>query len=29
MTEVIFFIGLFVLSGIIIVIDNQQWDRKK
>lgn len=29
MTEVIIFIGMFVLTGIIIVSDNQQWDRKK
>jgi hypothetical protein len=29
MVEVIIFIGLFVLTGIIIVTDNQQWDRKK
>ncbi len=29
MTEVIIFIGLFVFTGIIIVTDNAQWDRKK
>ncbi|GEM_PF-2675937 len=29
MVEVIFFIGLFVLTGIIIVTDNQEWNRKK
>lgn len=29
MVEVIIFIGLFVLTGIIIVTDNEQWDRKK
>jgi hypothetical protein len=29
MTEVIIFIGLFVLTGIIIVTDTAQWDRKK
>jgi hypothetical protein len=29
MTEVILFIGLFVLTGIVIVVDNGQWDRKK
>lgn len=29
MFEVIFFIGLFVLTGIIIVTDTAQWDRKK
>ena len=29
MFEVIFFIGLFVLTGIIIISDDGQWDRKK
>lgn len=29
MTEVIIFIGLFVITGIVIVTDNAQWDRKK
>lgn len=29
MTEVIIFIGLFVFTGIIIVTDNAQWDRRK
>jgi hypothetical protein len=29
MTEVIIFIGLFVLTGIIIVTDNEQWSKKK
>jgi hypothetical protein len=29
MIEVIIFIGLFVLTGIIIVMDTSQWDRKK
>jgi hypothetical protein len=29
MTEVIIFIGLFVLTGIIVVTDNAQWSNKK
>jgi hypothetical protein len=29
MTEVIIFIGLFVVTGLIIVMDDGQWDRKK
>ena len=29
MTEVIIFIGLFVLTGIIILSDDGQWERKK
>jgi len=29
MTEVIILIGLFVFTGIVIVTDNAQWDRKK
>jgi hypothetical protein len=29
MTEVIIFIGLFVFTGIVIVTDNAQWDRRK
>jgi hypothetical protein len=29
MTEVIIFIGLFVVTGLIIVMDDGQWNRKK
>jgi hypothetical protein len=29
MTHVILFIGLFVVTGLIIVMDDAQWDRKK
>ena len=28
MTEVIFFIGLFVVTGLIVIMDDGQWDRK-
>jgi hypothetical protein len=29
MFNVIFIIGLFVVTGLIIVMDDGQWDRKK
>jgi len=29
MTEVLIFIGLFVITGIVILMDDGQWDRKK
>lgn len=29
MTEAIFFVGLFIFAGLIIVMDDGQWNRKK
>ncbi len=29
MTTVIFFIALFIITGIAIVVDDGKWDRKK
>jgi len=29
MIEVLIFIGLFLLTGIVILMDDGQWDRKK